>query len=92
MSEWRQISEVKKCTLEAAAKLIGLSKKTLDDYYSQIKLGESYNFDFEKHEGDGIGVLRKFVKEKKDKKKPVLKILEKYTGYKKEDLSESEEE
>jgi hypothetical protein len=72
--------------------MIGLSKKTLDDYYSQIKLGENYGFEFEKHENEGIGVLRKFVKEKKDKKKPSLKILEKYTGYKKEDMSESEEE
>lgn len=49
VSEWRHISETKKCTLEVASKVIGLSKKTLDDYYSQIKLGELYGFDFEKH-------------------------------------------
>lgn len=53
--------------MDVASKLMGLSKKTLDDYYSQVKMGEAYHFDFESHLNDGIGVLRKFVKEKKEK-------------------------
>jgi hypothetical protein len=35
------------------------------------------------HVNDGIGMLRKFVKEKREKKKRSVKILEKYTDYKK---------
>ena len=38
-----------KVTLDVSAKMIGLSKKTLDDYYLQIKLAESYGFDFQSH-------------------------------------------
>lgn len=84
VSKWRQFAEKDKCTLEIASKLVGVPKKTLDDYYSQIRLGEEYGFNFEQHENDGIGVLRKFVREKREKKKPNVKILEKYIDYKKE--------
>lgn len=28
--------------LQDAAKLVGISKKTLDDYYCQLRLGEFY--------------------------------------------------
>jgi hypothetical protein len=33
-------------SLEDAAKIVGISKNTLDDYYSQIKLASHYGFDF----------------------------------------------
>ena len=33
-------------SLADAAKSIGISKKTLDDYYYQLRLGEFYCFDF----------------------------------------------
>jgi hypothetical protein len=38
VAEWRKISETQKVTLDVSAKMVGLSKKTLDDYYLQIKL------------------------------------------------------
>lgn len=37
---------LKKQSLGDAARAIGVSKKTLDDYYYQLRLGEFYNFDF----------------------------------------------
>lgn len=46
VAEWRDIHNAKKITLELAAQEVGLSKKTLDDYYQQIKLAETYLFDF----------------------------------------------
>lgn len=64
VSEWRDTHTSKKITLELAAQEVGLPKKTLDDYYQQIKLAETYLFDFEQNLNKGIGVLRKFVKEK----------------------------
>lgn len=52
-------------TLSEAAELIGLSKKTLEDYAYQIQFGYEFNFDFEKNKHLSIGVLRTFVKNKR---------------------------
>ena len=49
-------------TLESAAAQVGLSKKTLDDYYHQLKQADYYGFNFQRHIDDKIGVLRRFVK------------------------------
>lgn len=48
---------------------MGLPKKSLDDYYYQLRLGEKYNFDFKKHLFEGIGCLRNFLKDKNPKLK-----------------------
>ena len=45
-----------------------MSKKSLDDYYYQLKLGEKYDFDFRSHLLDKIGLLRNFIKDKKKTK------------------------
>lgn len=52
-------------SLQEAAKLVGLPKKSLDDYYYQLRLGEKYDFDFHAHLFDRIGVLRTFLKDLK---------------------------
>ena len=49
--------------------MIGISKKSLDDYYYQLRLGEKYEFDFKSHLMDRIGVLRTYIKEKKNEYK-----------------------
>jgi hypothetical protein len=51
-------------TLEAAAKEVGVAKKTLDDYKTQIRLGKNYNFDFDKNRYEKIGILRNFIKQR----------------------------
>lgn len=74
---WRQLSKgykdeagnFNKLGLEMAAEKIGWKKKSLDDYYFQIKKGKELGFDFLKNLGKGIGVLRQFVKEEKFKMK-----------------------
>jgi len=38
--------EGQKVSLEDGAKLVNISKKTLDDYLSQIKKGKKYGFNF----------------------------------------------
>lgn len=66
--------------------MVGLPKKSLDDYYYQLRLGQKYNFDFKTHFYDGIGCLRNFLKEKKprlksehsDKHPKNLKIIEEF--------------
>lgn len=52
-----------KLNLDVAAKMIGISRKTLDDYFLQLRRAESFGFDFQAHQDDKMGVLRKFVKE-----------------------------
>lgn len=49
-------------TLETAAQKVGYAKKTLDDYFNQLRMAQYYKFDFAKHQFDKIGVLRRFVK------------------------------
>ena len=49
-------------SLEEAAKRVGVSKKSLDDYLSQLRKGRRYGFDFNKNKDDKVGVLRTFVK------------------------------
>jgi hypothetical protein len=51
------------CTLQQAADLIGLPKKTLDDYDRHMRMAEAYGFDFERNRHMGMGVLRNFVKQ-----------------------------
>lgn len=41
---------------------MGVSKKSLDDYYYQLRVGEKHNFDFNAHLEEKIGVLRAFIK------------------------------
>lgn len=58
-----------KCTLEEAAAIVNMSKKTLDDYLQQIKKAAAHNFDFNKHRDKQIGYLRNFVKENESSEK-----------------------
>ena len=54
---------------EKASAIVGIPKKSLDDYMHQIKLGESYDFDFDKHGNDKIGLLRQFNKKESNQRK-----------------------
>ena len=48
--------------------MVGVNKKSLDDYMLQLRAGRIYGFDFIKHNGEKVGVLRHFVRmQKKDK-------------------------
>lgn len=48
--------------LDVAAQLVGLSRKTLDDYYAQLRKAQQYGFDFEVNATEKMGSLRKYVK------------------------------
>jgi hypothetical protein len=47
--------------------MINMAKKTLDDYFYQIKMAQEFGFEFEENLHQKIGVLRKFVRENKKK-------------------------
>ena len=75
--EWRRLYSTKvkddgsklKYNLEEAADIVGISKKTLDDYLLQIRAGYKYNFDFNMYSEAKIGLLRSYVKLSKSKRK-----------------------
>lgn len=55
VEKWKNLKEIGiknengqtiKFTLDQAAAMVGLSRKTLDDYQLQIKRGQKYGFDF----------------------------------------------
>lgn len=54
-----------KLSLEEAADKIGISKKSLDDYLIQLRIGKMYGFNFNEHKNDKVGILRAFVKKNK---------------------------
>ena len=51
-----------KLTLEEAAEKVGISKKSLDDYLIQLRVGKILGFDFNEHQNDKVGILRSFVR------------------------------
>ena len=69
--EWKGLRKLskRKMSLQEAAKNVNMSKKTLDEYYNQIKEGKKYGFDFNKYKRDKVNVLRGFVKKKKEDEK-----------------------
>ncbi len=88
--EWKGFRKYtdNKMSLIEAAKKVGLSKKTLDEYFNQIREGKKYNFDFNKHKKDKVNILRGYVKkmsnnnnlnnkEKEEKKEKKVRIKNK---------------
>jgi len=74
VAKWRRLFKgvpqedgtMAKYSLEDAAKKVGISKKSLDDYLLQIRYGKKFNFDFQKHKNQGIGILRAFNKKHRE--------------------------
>lgn len=65
---WRHLhSRDKKMSLTDAAKVVGISKKTLDDYFLQLRLGELYGFDFKNNLDEKIGQVRAHIRKHEDK-------------------------
>lgn len=56
-------------TLDDAAKKVGISKKSLDDYLLQVRYGKKNGFNFNEHKNEKVGVLRAFVKKFNTQKK-----------------------
>ncbi len=73
VSEWRALytgapdasGNMVKHSLDEAAKIVGIAKKTLDDYLLQLRAGKKYGFDFQTNKDAKVGVLRAFVKSRK---------------------------
>ena len=74
VQDWRRCYEVgvdnpetgrRKLSLDESANYVRLSRKTLDDYYAQIRRGQQLGFDFEANKEAKMGTLRKFVRERR---------------------------
>ena len=73
VKKWRELhlncakpnNPKKKVNLQEAAKMLDVSKKSLDDYYCQLRLAEMYGFDFKLNANEKMGFLRGFVKDRK---------------------------
>ncbi|KAL4477716.1 hypothetical protein ABPG74_002866 [Tetrahymena malaccensis] len=76
VDEWRNLydngfttanGQIEKVNLDVAAQIVGLSRKTLDDYYAQLRKAQKYGFDFDTNSSEKMGTLRKYVKKMSDK-------------------------
>ena len=65
-----------KYSLDNAAEKINVSKKSLDDYLLQIRLGRKYGFNFNENKYKKIGELRDYVKDNKEKEAGIVKKRE----------------
>ena len=54
-------------SLDDAAKKVGISKKSLDDYLLQLRAAKECKFDFINDKDKKIGFLRSFVKSRKER-------------------------
>ena len=59
---WRTLYENKRCNLTKAAKVVGISKKSLDDYYLVLRVGEILGFNFAANLDGKMGDLRNFIR------------------------------
>jgi hypothetical protein len=62
-----------KYSLDNAAEKINVSKKSLDDYLLQIRLGRKFGFNFNENKYNKIGELRDFVKDIKEGESGIVK-------------------
>ena len=81
-----------KYTLDEAAEKINVSKKSLDDYLLQIRLGRKTGFNFDDNKNEKIGVLRAHVEEQKKNSNNVIKEPIKKRKKKKKAKKEEENE
>ena len=56
-------------SLEDAAEKVKISKKSLDDYLMQLRSAKKFGFDFDRHIKDKVGVIRSFVRQKKQEER-----------------------
>ena len=56
-------------SLEEAATKVKISKKSLDDYLMQLRSAKKFGFDFDQHNNDKVGVIRSFVRKKKEEER-----------------------
>ena len=49
-------------SLVDSASLVGLTKKSLDDYQLQLRKGKTCDFDFQRNKHEKVGFLRNYVK------------------------------
>ena len=63
-------------SLEDAALKVGISKKSLDDYFLQLKNGQKNGFNFNEHKNDKIGILRAYNKKNKKNEPTAAKQTE----------------
>jgi polyphosphate kinase len=61
---WRELHERKGWPLMEAAKLVGISKKSLDDYFLVLRVGVIHGYDYAGNLSEGMGELRSFIKTK----------------------------
>ncbi|CAG9317464.1 unnamed protein product [Blepharisma stoltei] len=82
--KWRKLysgvidgkGDLKKMTLEDAARKVGIAKKSLDDYLLQLRSAKKFGFNFQEHKDDRVGILRAYVKKYKTVQQYITKIEE----------------
>lgn len=62
VKKWRKLYESKILNLTKAAKFTGISKKSLDDYFLVLRIGQILGFDYESNLNHKMGDLRAFIR------------------------------
>ena len=62
--------DLQRYSLNEAAKIVKISRKSLDDYLLQLRKGKKYGYDFKNNQNTQIGSLRRFNRKIKAVQKP----------------------
>ena len=84
IEQWRKLSIQSnfKLSMEEAAVMLGVKKRTLFYYIQIVKLGQKHCYEFEANLQKRIGDLKKFLKEKSQPKKiQEMEMLAKFKNY-----------
>ena len=65
--QWRYLHERANLSLKNAARMVGISKKTLDDYFLIFRYGEIYGYNFKENLYKKMGHLRTYIKKQPEK-------------------------
>jgi hypothetical protein len=78
VNKWRSLNQgffdpekntVVRYSLSDAAKMVGVPRKSLDDYLLMMKHAKAFGFKFSEHMNEKFGVIRTFVKKAKASQK-----------------------
>lgn len=62
--------------LDQSAELVGVPRKTLEDYFLLFRTAKTIGFDFSKRRQEKIGTLRSFLRERGKAKQPNQKDID----------------
>ncbi len=77
MKQWKDLYKSTDLSLDMTADIVGIPKKSLDDYWYLLQRGYEEKFNFQTHSEEKISLLREYLKNMKEKNLKLLRKMDK---------------